>query len=583
LIRKRASARAGLIGNPSDGYHGKTYLSIAVLAPLDSGNADTIMPVGIAFELNQPGFPQNPGRAQPYNPATCADLSQDGSIQFVTSDTAGRVLVWNADGSTFLPGRTNGTFIQLPGGSTHSAVAVGDITGDNCLELVVAADNGRVYAYDRNANPVPGFPVTTGDRILASPVLCDLDRDTKKEVICASTDGKLHVWRGDGSNFPGFPIYLGSEFRAAVAITDTSTPQIAALGSDGRLFLINRDGGIVPGFPVLVGFGALYTHAAPVVGDLDHDGNREIVCVVSGGYDYRTVVVSLEGKTRYMSRAQIRNPFVGTPALADIDGDGFLEILLTARNSIYAFNHNGTLVSNYPAEQESLYETIEIGSFPDGDYLFFVTHDFRFTSSPVIAFDETGRLCIFVGSPKWGVLAIDAQTGRPLGSFPLSTVSSVSPTPLVCDADGDGQLELAVGSDDGVFHVWKLPGNAGAVPWGGFLRDPTHSGLYDMPLQEFGSSGPPIVDNFYIYPNPAEKFATVRFRLGKVSNASARIKILDVSGFPLLEIPAPACAQTENEQRFDSRLLPCGVHIARLEVRSDQGRAVRFYKLGVER
>ena len=32
LLRKKAYARAGLIGNPSDGYHGKT-ISIMVLPP----------------------------------------------------------------------------------------------------------------------------------------------------------------------------------------------------------------------------------------------------------------------------------------------------------------------------------------------------------------------------------------------------------------------------------------------------------------------------------------------------------------------------------------------------------------------
>ena len=37
LIRKRAYARAGLVGNPSDGYHGKTIsfrlLALAVQVP----------------------------------------------------------------------------------------------------------------------------------------------------------------------------------------------------------------------------------------------------------------------------------------------------------------------------------------------------------------------------------------------------------------------------------------------------------------------------------------------------------------------------------------------------------------------
>jgi hypothetical protein len=542
------------------------------------------MPVGVNYELSRPGFPQNPGWQMPFNAASCVDLNQDGHDAYVVSDTGGDIFAWKNDGTTFLTGHTNGLFARLPT-STHAAVTVDDIQGDNHLEVVCAADNGKLYAYTSSGTPVPGFPVTTLDRITATPVLCDLDHDGKKEIIVGSTDGNLYVWRGNGKSYPGFPVQLGSEIRAAVALTDLQQPRIAVLGSDGRLFLVNPDGTIAPGFPVNLNVGSLYTYAAPVVGDVDHNGQREIVCVVSGGYNYKTVTVGLDGKVRYQSQSLIENPFYGTPLLAGLNPDGELETVLAAYHSIYAFNGNDAQVSNYPFSQDSVFYFIKAETLSEGIYLFNFTSDFIYSSSPVMAdVDGSGTPSIVIGSPQWGVLAFNARTGKSLNWSPLTTIGSVSATPLICDADHDGKLEVAVGSDDGTFHVWKLPGNPNSIIWGSFLKDPDHTGLYTDTVSSGSlASAPKVLGKFYVYPNPAQKHATARYALGAVTNAKAQIKLLDVSGQSLVDMAGTAYPSTDNELEFSTLSVPTGVYIVRLEVNSDQGRVVKFYKLGVSR
>jgi M6 family metalloprotease-like protein len=560
----------------SDGYGGKTYISLGV-----NSAPDTVMSLGVTFDLYQTGFPQNPGRNLSYNAATCADINQDGQYQIVASDTAGRISAWNADGSSFISGRPSGSFAQLPNATTHSAVAVGDIYGDNHLEVVCGADNRRVYAFTAGGGNVPGFPKTTTDRVTAAPMLADLDHDGKKEVIVGSTDGNLYVWKGDGSEYPGFPVRLGSELRSAAALADSANPRIAVLGSDGNLFLVNTDGTIAPWSPLSLGTGSLYTLAAPVVADIDRDGNKEIVCVVSGGYDYKVVVASLDGSIRYRSQTRIRNPFYGTPALGDVNQDGFLEAVLAAKNGVYAFNYNGPLTSGYPVEQESTYLNLEEAA----GYLWWFEYSFIFSSSTVLGdLNSDGNLDVVVGSPHFGVLGFDGKTGRKLDYFPLATQGSVSAPPLICDVDHDGKTELAVGSDDGIFHVWKLPGDPASLAWGGYLKDASHSGLYsDAELPARPEPDLKIADKFYVYPNPAERIAYARFKLGAITAASARIKILDVSGLPILEMTASADASADNEQRFDVTGIPSGVYLARLEVDCDKGRAVKFCKLAIVR
>jgi M6 family metalloprotease-like protein len=576
----------------SDGYTGKTFVTVAV-----NSAPDTLMPTSVSFDLYQPGFPVDPGRAMPYNPATLADIAQNGSYQFVVSDTGGRISAWNSDGTTFLPGRTNGSFVQLPGTATHSAVTVGDIAGDNHQEIIASTDNGRVYAYTSTAGTVPGFPVITPDRITATPVLADLDSDGKKEIIAGSTDGNLYVWRGNGDAYPGFPARLGSELRSAVALTDRDNPQLAVLASDGKLFLINPDGTIAPGFPLQVGTGSLYTYAAPVVADLDRDGNKEITCVASGGYDYQVTVVGLDGELAHpqvkaRSRAEIRNPFLGTPCLSDVNGDGYLDIVLAAKNAIYAFDRNGILISNYPFEQESSYVTTEIVEIAGSLWLFTFDNPFLFSSSPVIAdINADGTLEIIIGAPQYGVRMFNSRTGKQDNLSPLATLSGVSTTPLISDADRDGRIELAVGSDDGIFHVWKMPDALtpdpqSLLPWGSYLKDSDHSGLYtDDQLPEIPAPRSFIADKFYVYPNPAEKTAIPRYTLGNVTNATAKIQILDVSGLPLSELPLRANPMSDNEspQPINLTGIPSGIYLVRLEVNSDQGKVVKFYKLAVVR
>ena len=409
----------------------------------------------------------------------------------------------------------------------------------------------------------------------------DLDHDGKQEIIVGSTDGNLYIWKGDGTNYPHFPVRLGSEIRAAAALTALDTLQIAVLASDGNLFLVNLDGTIASGFPKSLGTGSLYTYAAPVVGDVDRDGNKGIVCVVSGGYDYKIVTVGLDGSIRYHSQARIRNPFYGTPALGDINKDGYLEAILASYNGIYAFNRNGTLVSGFPLEQESTYVT----TFVANGYLISVDYPFMFTSSPVLGdVNGDGNLDVIIGSPEFGVLGFDGLTGKKLDYFPLSATAGVSAPPLICDIDHDGKTEVVVGSDDGVFHVWKLPGDPASLAWGGYLKDPRHTGLYsDQELPARPEASLKIIDKFYVYPNPAGDHACARFRLGTADNASARVKILDVSGLPILEMTASAYSSADNEQLFDVKQIPSGVYLARLEVKCDQGTAVKFCKLAIVR
>jgi M6 family metalloprotease-like protein len=561
--------------NPnSNSYYGKTYIDIKTNTGLDS-----VMPTSVKYDLFQPGFPKDLGGNIEFLAAKYADLDRDGNNEVIVPTTSGEIYAWKSDGSSYIQGASPDGLFAPAIADFYSTIAIGDVTGDDKLEVVAASADGSVYVYDYNGNQ-PILYLNTTDKIRAAPVLADLDGDGKKDIIVGSMDMKLYAWKGDGQPIPGFPKYLGSDLRTSVAITDETDPKIVVLGSDNRLFLVNKNGSIADSFPKDLSISPLLTYSPPVVGDVDRDGKPEIVVIINSGYDYRLLILDLTGNIKYQSRDLIRKPAYTAPALADIDHDGFIEILVAAKNNILAFNHNGTLVTNYPFSQDSLYSFTEVA----GGYLITTDIDFVYNSSLVIGdINQDGTDDIIIGSPQFGILGFDAHQGKMDDYFPLMTKGPVNAAPLFFDFDRDGDLEIAVGDNSGRFYVWSLPGDT-ALVWGQYLHDATNTGRFpDNQLPVMPQPNYTMVKNFYIYPNPAKDEAAVRYWLGSGID-KVKIRIYDITGDPVSkEVGGYNHALTDNEVPINLTSIPSGVYLVRLEITKGTKKQVLFYKLAITR
>jgi M6 family metalloprotease-like protein len=558
--------------NPnSDGYKGRSFLNVTLLGVVDSTARlkDTIIPVKIGWDLYQKGFPKTVG-SSPLLSAFAADVDLNDTMDLAVMDTAGGLRIWRADGSQL---RSLGI-----GSSTTADLALGDVTGDSKLEIVVAGNDGNVRII-----PLSGTPVVarTGDRIHAAPTLADLDGDGKKEIIVGSSDMKLYAWKGDGSLMPGFPVAVGSEVRAPVAVTDTVRPQIVLLSGDGRLFLFDPDGSVASGFPIVLSSSPYYATAQPVVGDFNRDGSKEIAVIAGGEHDFRFYVVGLDGVVKFQSREFIRSPFTGTPAVADMDGDEYVDVLAASMNDLFALGRNATLVTNYPFTQDSTYSTTELA----GNWIITFDVYFQYLSSPVVAdVDGDGASDVVIGSPQYGLLGFNGKTGKPLPFFPLMATAGISAVPLAVDLDGDGKVELAAGSDSGTFYVWKMPGPAGGIKWPCAYHDACHTGLVIdselPPWQPRTHTG--LVDRLYVYPNPAGSSVSIRYHLNDADQVSLRL--LDMTGEPVgAEFDGQSVKDADNETVVNLEKTPPGTYIVRLEATRRDQREVKFTKLAVVR
>ncbi len=566
--------------NPSsDGYMGKSFLSVRVNRPHPKAMSrvgDTVIPISIGWDLYQPGFPVDQGRSVPFLSAHATDLNQDGSKELVVVDTLGRISAWQADGTGYR--FANGALVEL-NTPTRCAAAVGDVAGDGRLEIIAAGNDGRVRVYTDSGLSL-GL-ARTGDRIVAAPVLADMDADGKKDIIVGSTDMKLHAWNGGLEPMPGFPVDIGAEIRAPVAVTDTVEPKIAVLVGDGRLFLFGSDGRPVDGFPLTLSTVAYYNTSQPVIADFDRDGTKEIAVVAGREFDNRLFVVGLDGRIEHESQEVIRQPFPGTPAVADVNRDGCPDIAFASLNDLFAFNASATLVDNYPFKQDSTYEVSELA----GNWIIFYDVYFAYSSSPVVAdLDNDMTPDFVIGSPQHGLLGFSSRDASVPRYFPLMTTSSVSAVPLVTDLDGDGDVELAVGSDNGVFYVWDLAGPADGIRWGCAFHDPCHTGLLsDAELPDMPDPVDSPVTRFFVYPNPAGEKATVRYHLGP-GQAGVDLLLLDMSGEPVdKEIEARALPNADNEVLVGLGDVAPGMYVVKLTVKKGGETETRFTKLAIVR
>ena len=190
------------------------------------------------------------------------------------------------------------------------------------------------------------------------------------------------------------------------------------------------------GWPQQTGRGVT---SSPALADLDGDGDLEIIvgsddAKVYAWHHTGTLVEGWPQKTNGAVRS--------SPALADLDGDGDLEIIVGSDDAkVYAWHHTGTLVEGWPR----------------------LTYD-EVSASPAIGdIDGNGDLEIIVGSEDnrvwaWHHNGIEVVGWPQVGSFVPAEDLIIISSPALADLDGDGDLEIIVGSNDAKVYAWHHTG-----------------------------------------------------------------------------------------------------------------------------
>ncbi len=299
-----------------------------------------------------------------------------------------------------------------------STPAVGDLNGDGRPEVAFSSCDGHLYVVDGATGRILWNSTTGGG--FASPTIWDLDGDGKPEVVTMGASGVVYCFNGTGSEEWEVP---GRFIRGSVAVADINGDgryEVLAPSFDGYLYVIEYNGSVVDKIRV-----GEYPASTPSIADINGDGLPD--AVLTDGPDL--VVILFHGLGRHsVYHVDLGSILVGPPALAIIGGSHPYAVVVSEDCRVFKVDlARGSIdgEARLPGASEC-YSAPSIGDV-DGD----------------------GMTDIVVGSMQGlYVLGWNLTVEYAFPEFKVYTSS-----PVIADIDGDGRNEILIGQETGEFDI----------------------------------------------------------------------------------------------------------------------------------
>ena len=377
----------------------------------------------------------------------------------------------------------------------YSSPAVADLDRDGTPEVIgsaysIVALDGRTGAlewrissgHDRS-QPGAGNVGRTWPGI----VVADLDADGTVEIASAHSGGWVSVYDAQGYFKAGWPRQPTTSELRGLGVADLDGDGkleaivTAAIGSQTNTWIFSAGGVLRAGWPQLQAGAPGYAwgvyNANAAAGDLDGDGTGEIVvpsdvhylCAYEangqpipastvfgagkvwgqvGVWESQVPELRGWGACDGVRAESYRTNFAdGAAVLADVDGDGSLEAVVTGNT--YDCSHDPYL-SRY--------------------------HGVHLFNRDRSRYNKAGR--------DWRSPPVD--TGAPIAED-YNTIESAQPNPAVADLDGDGTKEIVYSAYDGRVHAfWLDKTEHGSWPYAvyraadGFFRFASEPAIADL-------------------------------------------------------------------------------------------------------
>jgi outer membrane protein assembly factor BamB len=401
--------------------------------------------------------------APAFGSAAAADLDGDGKLElaFGTYFNDGNIYALNSEDGSLM-------WKFGSGGCANAAPAIADADSDGQLEVIIPCSScGTLYCLDGKTGTVKwAQAIGIYNAIDSAPAVADLDQDQRPEIVLGTLSGFVYCFQGESGS-----IAWSRQLEGNAAIH--SEPAVLDLNGDGRLEILVAQAGGNFRIYALTNSGAVLWfcnlaqkeifHGASFA-DINEDGKPEIII---GSFD--GLIYALHGADGSLDwKYQTANHVVAPTAIADLDGDGHMEIVYVSANLVGALNWQGLPLWSYEAAGEVL-RGPAIANMDGDDH-----PDLIFASA-------TGHVYVLSGAGGHALWEINLAEHMQQ-EFPIDQA------PLVADFNGDGKLEIFIVGGYGIAdpatgnygRAYLLQPRLGQGPgWTMFRHDLRHSGCFN--------------------------------------------------------------------------------------------------------
>lgn len=301
-----------------------------------------------------------------------------------------------------------------------------------------------------------GFPASvTGNatfKNMRSLALADINGDGADDIVFGA-DNKLYVWTYQGKLWEK-PLTGTAIYPPSVAdLNNDGFPEIVQLTggvpANGRVYVVDKDGNDMPGWPL--NFSSHWMMCSAALADMDGDDTLEIIVGERNTTTNGKIHVLRINGTSFSSNWPVSvdgTPAV-TPSVGDVDNDGEPDVVAYSTQSRYIFGLDGLPKSGFPMTTE-----------PGQKYSY---------QSPVIADFGNDGFCETVGAthgdlPQYYIMT---HQGAHASGWPLTVADSgwTYSTPTVVKINGEWKIFMSrpIGSEaDEMLYGWDE--NASLLP-----------------------------------------------------------------------------------------------------------------------
>lgn len=483
---------------------------------------------------------------------------------------------------------------------TTSATGIYNILGDSVPELLIPG-NKHLYCFSASGESLWTFtPYANYFPAVSSPVAADIDNDGAIEIVVNSVNS---VYSLDSSGTAEWEFLLPSPGSVQNCL---SSAGLGDVNNDGKLevlvcatfnntlYCLDPDSGkeIWHFTPEPVSY---FIVGTPTVVDLDLDGNYEILLGTADNYGGRFFCLNETGGVDWdyetpgsgISGWQLTSACVG-----DVNGDDTLEVISTSNYwGVFCLDHLGNELwknnisahsSSYPAMADldndgALEVIVALGSnlmvfdaaTGDTKWYFSVDAGYYIVSSPGVGeLNGDGFLEIIFAELKQGApndstrkMWVLDHNGIDIWS---DTVGTAFSDPTIGDIDHDGYMDFLIGPTYQGFRFWDFETDTltetGHIEWQTIQHDIYRTGLYNFEDTLIGISERAvehIKSSLTLFPNPA--CAYVNFHINTMDDNNS-ILVFDISGRMVTKVKAGI----DGKCRLKVSDLPMGVYFAAL-------------------